>query len=276
MVEDIFAKAEGDIEVIAVLDGPTPHPLPTARPKLKLITHPAPIGMRAAINSAAAIATGNYLLKSDAHCMFAQGFDLALKADCDKDWVVIPRRYSLDAENWQINPTRPYRDYHYLCFPAPDKRHDMGMHGVEWPERTRLRQDTKYLIDDNMSFQGSCWFMTAAWFNNFLHGLDENPIYGGWAQEPVEIGNKTWLGGGRVIVNKKTWYAHLHKGRHYGRMYPRPASDEANIIAGHNYSASYWMNNQWPDRKHDISWLIEKFWPVPTWPEDRLKWVSPI
>ena len=51
---------------------------------------------------------------------------------------------------------------------------------------------------------------------------------------------------------------------------------EKAIIAGHNYAAWYWMNNQWEERKHDIAWLVEKFMPVPTWPEDRSLWVSPI
>jgi hypothetical protein len=32
------------------------------------------------------------------------------------------------------------------------------------------------------------------------------------------------------------------------------------------------MRNLWPNRVHDIAWLIEKFWPVPFWPEDRNLW----
>jgi len=147
------------------------------------------------------------------------------------------------------------------------------MHGVEWWDRGVQRADLKYDIDDNMSFQGSCWFMKRKWFTDFLGGMSEDPIYAGWAQEPTEIGCKTWLGGGAVKVNKKVWYAHLHKGRRYPRDY-RP--DESGIIKGHNYSAWYWMTNQWKERIHDMAWLVEKFMPVPTWPEDRKGWVSPI
>ena len=73
--------------------------------------------MRNAINSAAAIAKGKYLLKTDAHCMFGEGFDEILKAECDDDWVVIPRRKRLDAENWAIQDVgKPDVDYEYLSF----------------------------------------------------------------------------------------------------------------------------------------------------------------
>ena len=51
--------------------------------------------------------------------------------------------------------------------------------------------------------------------------------------------------------------------------------NDAKQVEGHNYGARYWMNNSWHKQIHDINWLIEKFMPVPTWPEDRAKWVAP-
>lgn len=94
--------------------------------------------------------------------------------------------------------------------------------------------------------------------------------YGGFTQEPTEIGMKTWLGGGNIVVNKKTWYAHLHKGKKHGRMYPQ---DRKEVIAGHEYSARYWMNNKWEGRVHDFAWFVEKFSPMPTWDTDwQEKW----
>ncbi len=269
-IDDIHLHATGDIEVIAVLDGYWPDPpLSEYNDKSTRIIHRStPHGMRAAINAAANIATGKYLLKCDAHCMFAGGFDETLKTYCDDNWVVIPARYSLDAENWRIDDNgKPRRDYHYLCYPDPNKDHDVGMHGVEWWDRGKQRLDPQYDIDDNMSFQGSCWFMTSDHFHNRLHGMSEVG-YGTFTQEPQEIGLKTWLGGGAVKVNKKTWYAHLHKGSHYGRMWRMGRVDQEQIRQGHAYSARFWMTNAWPDRVHDLEWLIEKFSPVPTWGEN--------
>lgn len=264
-IDDLLSKARGDIEVIAVLDGPTPSIPVSKDPRLHIHQLPTALGMRGAINAGARLARGQYLMKTDGHCLFDIGFDQKLVADCDSNWVVIPRRYSLDAENWRLDSSRPVRDYHYLCYPDPHKSHDAGMHGVDWLARGKDRIDSQYDIDDTMSFQGSCWFMHKVWFDDFLGGMDENPIFSGWAQEPTEIGNKTWLGGGQVKVNKKTYYAHLHKGKRYGRGYKM---NESGVIAGHNYAAEFWMQNRWPKAVHKIDWLVEKFWPVPTWPEN--------
>jgi glycosyltransferase involved in cell wall biosynthesis len=269
-VNDIFIKATGEIEVIVVIEGSMPEKMPKDNPNLILLHNNPAKGMRSAINSAVKKASGKFLMKSDAHCLFSEGFDEVLKKDCEDNWVVIPSRYSLDVKNWKIEDNnKPRRDYHYLCFPDPNKGTDTGMHGVEWWERGRQR--IEYDIDDEMSFQGSCWFMTKNHFDNNLHRLSEEG-YGSFAQEAQEIGLKTWLGGGAVKVNKNTWYAHLHKGKAYGRMYPLSRNE---LIKHINWSARYWMNNEWKERIHNMDWFIEKFWPVPTWPENRNLWVAP-
>jgi hypothetical protein len=83
---------------------------------------------------------------------------------------------------------------------------------------------------------------------------------------------KTWLSGGRVVVNKNTHYAHLHKGKQYGTGYGfsnqkwREWAEEKE--RARLFCVDHWMNNRWEERKHDIDWLIDKFWPVPGWPED--------
>src|SRR3990167_3792893 len=74
-VADILAKAVGEIEVIAVLDGYWPidgdsHLLLPDDKRLHIIHRGKPRGMRAAINAAAGIAKSQYLMKCDAHCMF--------------------------------------------------------------------------------------------------------------------------------------------------------------------------------------------------------------
>ena len=264
-VDDILKHATGDIEVIPILDGYWPdEPLPEDK-RVKIIHRGKSKGMRAAINAAASIATGEYLMKCDAHCSFQDGFDEVLSADCDGDWVVIPRRDRLDAENWTRQETgKPVIDYHYLSCPITNKE-GYSMHGAIWNARTLERMNNpEYDIDENMSFQGSCWFMPRRHFLETLDGMSEEG-YGTFTQEPQEIGMKTWLGGGRVMVNKRTTYLHLHKGRKYGRGYTQ---NRPEVKAGHLYSARFWMGNQWADRKHDIEWLIDRFAPVPTWPDD--------
>jgi len=264
-VHDVLRNATGSIEVILILDGWWPTPILPDDPRLTLIHFSHPRGMRNAINAAAAIAKGEYLLKTDAHCMFDHGFDEILAANCDDDWVVIPRRHRLDAENWCLqDTTKPPVDYEYLSYPFwhPD---DPGMHGQIWNERTLERMDKpEYEIDNNMSFQGSCWFMSARHFHDFLGGLSEVG-YGSFKQEAQEIGLKTWLGGGQIKINKRTWVAHLHKGRKYGRGY---SMDKNELRSASDWCTDHWMNNRWEGRQHDLSWLIEKFAPVPTWSDN--------
>lgn len=274
-IKSLLDNAEGEIEVIASIDEKWPSPIIEDQ-RVSYIHFGSPRGMRAGINACAAAAKGEYLMKTDGHCMFAPGFDKVLTKAVEDNWVVIPRRKRLDAENWIIQEVgKPDIDYHYLCFPAKDKEHDSGMHGVMWPQRAVERTDPKYDIDETMSFQGSCWLMKRAYFENRIGPLNED-FYGSFAQEPQEIGLKTWLSGGKIMVNKKTWYAHLHKGPKYGKMYRLTMSEERNIINHHNLSAAHWMKGEEPGMIHPIGWLVERFWPVPTWPEDRNLWVSPI
>ena len=271
-IQDILDKSVNEIEVIVNVDEFWPEPL--VNDKRVIYVHPTvPTGMRAGINRGLALARGKYIMKVDDHCMFAQGFDKVLEDNMQDNWLVIPRRYSLDAEKWERNMSRPVRDYHYLCFPQQGKEHDWGMHGVEWHERDVERADPKYDLDNTMSFQGSCWFANRKYFMEHVGLLDDRiETYSTFAQEPQETGLKYWLKDGKCVINKKTWYAHLHKGRQYGRMY----KEDYHTVASHNWSAKHWMTNEEPGLKHPISWLVEKFWPVPTWPEDRSKWVSPI
>jgi len=260
-IDSAFEKAKGDIEIIAVLDGYEPDPPLKERDGLVILRKAVAEGMRPAINDAAKIAKGKYLMKLDAHCLLDQDFDEKMVCDCDENWISIPRRFSLDAEKWTTSETgKSPVDAHFLTYPYL-KPEEIGMHGDVWRERARERKDI--LIDDEMSTQGSCWFMHKDYFWSF--GGMSCVGYGNFVQEAQEICNRCWLSGGRVIINKKTWYAHLHKGKKYGRGY---WISKRRMIEGAHYSADYWINNKWEARKRDIAWLIDKFWPVPTWPEN--------
>lgn len=262
-ITDILTKSRGDIEVIAVLDGYWPTPPLTEDPRVTLIHRGKSQGMRPAITSAASIAKGQYFLKLDAHCMVDEGFDVKLVEDYHEDnWVVVPRRHSLEPEAWTFKETgkKPV-DYHYLSYPFENKP-GAGLHGTVWNARRAERMDI--LIDEEMSSQGSCWFMSRKHWETLIYPMDVER-YGNFIQEFQEVGLKTWLSGGKVMVNKKTWYAHLHKGSTYGRGYwiSKNEMNEGSLAA-----IDYWMNNRWEERIHDIEWFIDKFWPVPGWPED--------
>lgn len=270
-IDDIFRNArDEETEVIAVLDSdkwPGNWKEVTARhPRLHTIHNGQSIGMRGSINKgvASAISRGaKFIAKFDGHCSFSEGFDEVLKADCDEDWIVVPRRGRLDPENWCPTDTHKlYIDYHYLSFPDdPNDFGGPGLNGKIWPERALERNNV--LVDDEMSSQGSGWFMHVSYFQR-LELMDE-ASYGPFWCEFQELGLKCWLSGGQVKVNKKCKYLHLHKGSKYGRGY-RLA--ESALVQGRNQTMKWIWNEAWNKQTLPFKWLIEHFWPVPSWPEN--------
>lgn len=159
-----------------------------------------------------------------------------------------------------------FYDYFRLHCPLTDPHGFRFQAGGHWKERTGDRQ-TVLPVDENMKLHGSSFFMTRAFYWNCLGGLDPTNGAGSWNGEDIEISLKTWLGpwDARLMVNKATWYAHMHRGGQRPREWP--VSYNAAIRSA-RWTATYWMANSWEQRVHDIDWLIDKFWPVPTWPEN--------
>ncbi len=276
---DVLDKATGEIEVFPVLDGyELKDEEKVIDPRVHYLSIPLGNGeshKREAINMMVDVCKGEYIMALDAHCMMAKGFDEQLIKDHQSNWVVVPRRHRLDADNWKIQEqvdNRPPIDYEYLLFPLkhdvpvnnprePKKADHATLHGFKWDARTLERSDIP--IDETIIIQGSIWFMTKKYFKEL--GLMQTEGFTGWGQDGEEVGFKAWLSGGKVMVNKNTWYAHLHKGKQYGRMYF--VSRDA-IKRCEDYWFDFFVNNRWDKRIHDFEWLIEKFWPLPNWPED--------
>ena len=258
-LEDIFTKATGDIEVIVGLNGKTEYPFAYDSEKLKVYQAEENIGLKPMLNKLVSIATGKYIFKIDAHTMLGEGFDEILQQNMEDDWVVTPRFYVLDAEKWEVQDDRFY-DYFYLSCPFTDKRGLRFKAGGHWPERTKEKLDI--LIDETPQMHGSGWFISKEYYEA-LGGFPEgDPM--GHAQEPIWLGLKAWLTGGKLMVNKKTWYAHMHQDSK-DRGYPE---DKKATEQTYKWTADYWLNNGDEKRIHNFDWFVKKFMPMPTWPEN--------
>src|SRR5512135_496390 len=76
-IEDVLQKSVLDVEVIVNIDENWPDPL--AKDKRVTYIHPSsPKGMKWGINACASLARGKYMMKTDDHCLFAEGFDKVL------------------------------------------------------------------------------------------------------------------------------------------------------------------------------------------------------
>jgi hypothetical protein len=166
----------------------------------------------------------------------------------------------LNPEEWRQRRKR-HVDYLHLSYPEDQgKWGGVTLANKWWREKNYDKGLMKKPIDDLMGFQGSCYFMHRKYF----HELDllDDINYGGSGKEAIEVSLKCWLSGGRVIRNKKTWYAHLHKGRKYSRGFTRSR--------GHMFKSAKQINKwflfgkAYDKQKHELKWLIDKFDP-PGW-----------
>lgn len=260
-IHGLLENSTGDFEVIVAFDGP-PYIATPDDPRVFRLEMPW-AGSKVAINNAALMASGKYLFKLDAHCKVSKGIDEILRENMQDNWVVIPRFYVLDAEKWQWQDERFY-DYFYLPCPLTDHRGFRFKAGGHWPERTKEKISISPL-DENMKLHGSGFFMSRDFYWNYIGGL----TYGGstWNGEDIEITMKTWLGpwDGRLMVNKDCWYAHMHRGGQRPREW---GFSEREAQRSAMWAAKYWMLNSWDNRVHDIDWLVDRFSPVPTWPDN--------
>jgi hypothetical protein len=107
-----------------------------------------------------------------------------------------------------------------------------------------------------------------------LGGMDEG--HGGdagWGQYGAELALKAWLSGGKMVTNTDTWISHLFRTGNFSlnneSSFPYPISGTDQERA-REYSRAMWFNNRWGKQVRPLSWLVEKFWPIPGWDEEDL------
>jgi hypothetical protein len=139
-----------------------------------------------------------------------------LLSQIEDNWIVTPRRYRLNPVKWQIMNEHAPIDYEkLLIIEKPDGRRKFS--GVEWRSRTKER--AHITLDESMCLQGSCWVMARSWWDKVIMRLDSFG-YGTHYQDTTEMLFKTWNAGGKLMVNKRTWFA--HKSREFNRTHNYP------------------------------------------------------
>jgi hypothetical protein len=284
-IRDILTHIEADTEVIVIMDEEDPAPPPVIDPRVTFIYHPSSIGQRGGTNEAARASRAKFIMKCDAHCAFDQGFDRKLMEEFEYDWTVVPRMYNLHVFNWKCNEC----DNETYQGPQPEKCEECGNTTFEqvmvWQPRRNRKSDFARFdntmrfrywgefghrpegepdIADLMCHVGACWMMHRERFWE-LGGCDE--AHGSWGQMGVEVSCKTWLSGGRQVVNKRTWYAHMFRTQP-GFGFPYNISGRQ-VNKAREYSRDLWMNDKWPQATRTLDWLLEHFRPVPTWHEKK-------
>ena len=281
-VEDILEHIEADTEIIVVLDGAWADPLLEDHKRVTVVYHPVSVGQRAATNEAARLARGKWVMKCDAHCSFGQGFDRILLEDIQPDWTMVPLMKNLHAFDWVCTqcghrryqgPTKPCEK----C--GNEMERDILWKAKKSPNTTSMRFDRNLKFQywggykkrqignlvDTMSLLGACWMLSKERYFA-LNICDE--AFGSWGQQGTEVACKTWLSGGRLVCNKRTWFAHLFRTQGADFGFPYPLSGNA-VKKARRYSHEQFLEGKWEGAIHPLSWLIDKFAPVPDWEQEE-------
>lgn len=282
-VENLLENIDGNTEIIVVLDGKWAEPGIIDNDRVTIVYLPVAIGQRAATNLACRLSKAKYVMKVDAHCSFDKGFDVKMMREMQDDYTMVPTMKNLHAFDWVCdkcgdrryqgktpdscpkcdNTSSFTRDIIWKAKPSPNSRFfrfDNTLHFQYWNEFKKTPEGQKE-VAETLSIQGSCFMLTREKYWE-LDICDEK--HGSWGQQGVEVACKTWLSGGKLMTNNKTWYAHMFRTQGGDFGFPYALSGREVEIA-RKHSRKLWKGNNWPNAIHDLEWLLKKFSPVPGW-----------
>lgn len=303
-IENLLKQMRGKTEIIAVLDGTWATPPIPQHPDVNVIFVPESIGQRAATNLGVKLSRSHYVMKLDAHCSWDEGYDAKMiegfkKVGDNVTMVGVMRNlWMFDwkctkcGKKWYQGPTPTQcqeTNFRGTGKPCDSKRFIkklmvIGKHNPQswsycfdstphfqyfedYKHRPGIRENTKSTgFSETMSLQGSCFMCTRDKYWD-LNLCDEE--LGNWGNQGIEVSCKTWLSGGRVLVNHKTWYAHMFRTQGGDFSFPYEQSGK-HVSRTKKRVKELFFENKWEKQIHPLSWLIEKFAPIPGWTEDKI------
>ena len=278
-IDDLLQNIEGNTEILVGLDGAWAEPAIKDEPRVKILHYSESIGQRAMTNQLCRLSRAKYVMKVDAHCAFDKGFDVKMMAGMQDNWTAVPIMRNLHAFDWVCpdghkryqSPSgvcttcgkETTRDVVWIakhnpqstsyCFdPEPHFQYFK-----DYTKRPEYQEQLKTGITDTMSLQGSCFMMTRDKYWE-LNICDED--FGSWGSQGIEVAVKTWLSGGRVVCNHKTWYAHMFRtqGGDFGFPYPQSGNK---VQEAKKKAKDIFFNSK-------LVPLLEKFMPISGWKQE--------
>jgi hypothetical protein len=302
-VEDILRNKESETEIIVGLDEKWANPPLEQHPDLSVIYVPESIGQRHITKTCAQFSRAKYIAKCDAHVGFDKGFDRKLlegfKITGD-NVTVAPIMRNLWVFSWKCTkcgkktyqgtiPTaceeKNYKNTGVACDGKKfvkkiiwELKHNPQstsfcfdsephfQYFEDYKHREPYVSDKKTGFTETMSLQGSFFCMTR---EKYLDLDIDDETLGSWGSQGLTVACKTWLSGGRVLINHNTHYAHLFRTKGGSFGFPYPQSGRA-VAETKKKVKDLFFENKWPKQIYPLSWLVEKFWPVPGWDEKSL------
>ncbi len=227
-IDSLLENAEGEIEIIAVLDGYWPVTPIKDDKRIKVLHLGKNRGMRDAINAGVSISKGEFIMRVDEHQMFGKGYDRILTESCEPNWIITARRYFLDPVKWERMDIPPVDNMKLKIVKTETGR---KFSGVE-------TKGNDEMIQESQAMQGSMWVMTRKWWDDVIGEL-QTEGYGPLIQDSHEMVFKTWKAGGKLMVNKNIWHAHKH--RNFARTHNNGSPENpAKNDEGYAYALKVW------------------------------------
>ena len=300
-VQDILEHKRGPTEIIIGLDGQWADPPIPMHPDVTVLYHNKSIGQRAITKQCARLTNAEFVAKTDAHVSFKEGFDVDMLEAFDRlpdreNVTMFPVMRNLWVFDWKCkkcgkrwyqgptptkcqNPDCNNTKHFYkkmmwvaknnpqstsFCFDS-EPHFQYNNDYKKRPEYKKMLEETG--LTESMSLQGSFFMLTRKKY--FELDVDDESL-GSWGSQGLSVACKTWLSGGRVLCNHKTFYAHLFRtqGGDFGFPYPNPGSKAQKAKA---MARDLFFNNKWDKAIHPLSFLVERFWPVNGWNDEQLK-----
>ncbi len=296
-VVSVLENTSKRCEIVVVLDGYQPPTKLPSSSRLTVIHHNKSIGQRAATNEAAQVATGEWVCKLDAHCAVDKDFDVKLLEGMEDDWTVVAGQYNLQVFQWKCKACGWVKDQspkpercdkcksryfkQVLVWQPRDGKEgrrlaythswyfDSTLTFGYWGEyaadeayckrhKIPFRPETQPQVHDTMCLLGACWAINRQRYFD-LNICDTK--FGSWGNQGVEVACKSWLSGGRLVVNQNTWFAHFF--RVGGIPFPYEGGGQKERAVAR--SKALWLTNSWPQQTRPLSWLIDHFKPTKDW-----------
>ncbi len=236
-INSLLTNSElGDqLEVIAVFDGYWPSFDLIQDPRVRYVHLGKNRGMRGAINAGVVVSRGEFFMRLDEHCTFGKGYDRILTEACQPNEIMTASRYFLDPVKWEVMQDKGHVEHEKLSIQNVSET-VRKFAGKPWKERDEKQKDV--MLSETQAMQGSMWIMPRAWWDKHIGELQTDG-YGPLIQDSVEVSMKTWKAGGRLMLNKNTWFAHKH--RDFSRTHNNGTTDNpANQDAGYKYALDQW------------------------------------
>ena len=194
------------LEIIPVLDGYWPETPIIDDERVRIVHLGKNRGMRRAINAGVSVSRGEFFMRLDEHCDFGDNYDLIMTSQMKENEICTAKRYFLDPTTWKCMDIEPVEHEKLVIQNVSEGVRKFA--GIRWRSRDEEQKDV--MVSEMTAMQGSMWIAPTKWFRDVVGEL-QTEGYGPTYQDSVEVCMKTWQKGGRLILNKNTWFAHKHR-----------------------------------------------------------------